>query len=142
MAYSIFHLIGDNQFVEAWLYRKALSGKLRSAKAMAVSKIESESEPDMTIDMELQKYCNSLTCVNEDLKLIQSLRNDERNLKNEIETARLKLQKAKQTRKILISMAAIAVAAICLTVAVLSIVKHSTEEESAEETIIVENINE
>lgn len=140
MAYSIFSFIDENQHVGAWLHRKALSNKLLSEKAKAESKIEKESAPDMNVDSELQKYSGTLTSINEDLKSIHSLRDEERRLNGEIETAQMQLQKAKKTKKTLIKLAVIAVIAIGIAVAVLVFMKLAVPVEQAEEEVVIENV--
>lgn len=140
MAYSIFSFIDENQFVRAWLHRKTLSNRLRSERAKAEFKIENESASDMNVDVELQKYSGTLTSINEDLKSIHSLRDEEKRIKGELETARMELQKAIKTRKTLIKIAVIGVIAIAIAVAVLVLIKPTAPGEQAAEEVVINNV--
>lgn len=140
MAYSIYSFIDENQFVGAWLHRKTLSDKLRSEKVKAESKIKSESAPDMNVDAELQEYAASLTSINEDLKTIQFLRDEERRLNGETEAAQMQLQKAMKTKKALITFAIVVAITICIAVAVLIFMKPAAPTEQAGEETLIENV--
>ena len=140
MAYSIFSFIDENQFVRAWLHRKTLSNSLRSERAKAEFKIENESASDMNVDVELQKYSGTLTSINEDLKSIHSLRDEEKRIKGELETARMELQKAIKTRKTLIKIAVYAVITIAIAVTLLVLIKPNTPVEQVEEEVVINNV--
>lgn len=140
MAYSIFSFLEKDQLVGDWLHRKMLLDKLRSEKAKAETRIESESAPDMNVDAELQNYCGALTSINEDLKTIQSLREKEKRLNEEIKTAQMQLQKARKTRKTLITAAVIAAIVIGIAVAVIVFMKPAAPVEQVGEEAVIENV--
>lgn len=140
MEYSVFSFINENHFVGAWLHRKSLSNKLLIEKAKAESMIDSESTSSMSVEGELQKYSSALAGINEDLRTIHSLRDEECRLKGELSTAQAQLQKAKKTKKTLIILAVIAVIAIGIAVAVMVLMKPSTQIEPVEEEVAIENV--
>ncbi len=140
MAYSILSFIDENQFVGEWLHRKALSNKLLGEKNKAESMVKTESTSSMTVDGDLQKYSGALAGINDDLKVIHSLREEESRLNGEIATAESQLQKAKKTKKTLITLAVIAVIAIGIAIAVMVFMKPSAQTEQVEEEVAVENI--
>lgn len=109
------------------MHLKFLSDKLRSEKVKAESMVNSESASEMTVDIDLQKYSGDLAEINEDLRTIHALRDEERRLRGEIDATQKRLQKAKKTKKNLIIIAIIAIV-VAIGVATTVIVIHKQEQ--------------
>lgn len=140
MHYSIFSFIGENQFIGEWLHRKSLSNKILDNKCKAESMVNSESSSSMTVGEDLMKYSRALLGINDDLKVIHSLRDEENRLNSEIAAAQTQLQRAKKTKKYLIILAVIAIIAIGITIAVMVFKKPSAQIEQVEEEVAIENV--
>ena len=113
---SLLTLIENNSLLKKWINSCRLENKMHELKDKIKSDFQDETGAVVNLPSDLSAYGAEFLTLNENIKSLKDLRNEEQRLKNEIVKAEQELEQARKKRKniIIASVAAVVVLIIVI----------------------------
>jgi hypothetical protein len=117
---SLLTLIEDNPLLKKWVNLCRIEQNMHKLSENLKSNIANETGVEISVPSDISKYGADFATINENIKTLKALRNEENSLKQEIAKLEVELENARKKRKNIIIASVVGV--IILIIVLISVI--------------------